>query len=141
MLLRPSGHPVSRLLFFKNSDCHLHVAEGNLSQQQEADGVWLGGVTVVCTLGHHVGEVHTFAEHVTGLEDKKQNGNVTQGRNILKTWQNIRNYECKKQIPLITFCHLLNDYILSKSKNTLGPYIRRLVAISIFFSLLLWLIK
>lgn len=45
-----------------------HVAKGDLSQQQEAYRFWLGSVTVVCTLGHHVGKVHTFAEHVTRLE-------------------------------------------------------------------------
>lgn len=71
---------IFKLSFFKNSDCHLHVAEGNLGQQQETYGVWLGGVTVVRTLGHHVGKVHTFAEHVTSLEKIKHNGDVAQDK-------------------------------------------------------------
>lgn len=54
-------------------DSHSHVAEGDLSQQYEAYRVRLGGVTVVGTLGHHVSKVHTFAEHVTSLEEIKQN--------------------------------------------------------------------
>lgn len=44
-----------------------HVPEGDLSQQQEANGIRLRRVAVVCALGHHVGKVHTLAEHVTGL--------------------------------------------------------------------------
>lgn len=51
----------------KRKQLYVHISKGHLSQQQEADGVRLRGVTVVCTLGHHVGKVHTFAKHVTSL--------------------------------------------------------------------------
>lgn len=52
----------------QNNFC-IHISEGDLCQQQEANRVRLRGVTVVCTLRHHVGKVHTFAKHVTSLRE------------------------------------------------------------------------
>ena len=55
-------------------------------------------MTVVCTLGHHVGKIHSFAEHVTSLGKIKQNRSVIHEQPYLNSTTKLQNTDIHEQV-------------------------------------------